>query len=84
MPRGDGTGPLGQGPMTGRGAGYCVGFQAAGNIKPVLGRGFGMGRGRGGRRGFKYSFYGPYVQKMDMNNNFINNDIAIKYKRKEV
>jgi hypothetical protein len=25
MPRGDGTGPFGQGPMTGRGAGYCVG-----------------------------------------------------------
>jgi hypothetical protein len=24
MPRGDGTGPLGQGPMTGRGMGYCV------------------------------------------------------------
>jgi len=24
MPRGDGTGPLGQGPMTGRGLGYCV------------------------------------------------------------
>lgn len=24
MPRGDGTGPLGEGPMTGRGRGYCV------------------------------------------------------------
>ena len=24
MPRGDGTGPLGQGPMTGRGLGFCV------------------------------------------------------------
>ena len=24
MPRGDGTGPLGRGPMTGRGMGYCV------------------------------------------------------------
>jgi len=24
MPRGDGTGPLGHGPMTGRGMGYCV------------------------------------------------------------
>ena len=24
MPRGDGTGPLGLGPMTGRGMGYCV------------------------------------------------------------
>ena len=26
MPGGDRTGPLGQGPMTGRGAGYCGGF----------------------------------------------------------
>ncbi|NLG67487.1 MAG: DUF5320 domain-containing protein, partial [Actinobacteria bacterium] len=25
MPRGDGTGPEGMGPMTGRGAGYCAG-----------------------------------------------------------
>ena len=26
MPFGDGTGPLGLGPMTGRGAGYCAGY----------------------------------------------------------
>ncbi|MBL7114793.1 MAG: DUF5320 domain-containing protein [Kiritimatiellae bacterium] len=39
MPRGDGTGPLGMGPMTGRAAGYC-----AGNFAP--GRGFGRGPGR--------------------------------------
>lgn len=25
MPRGDGTGPQGMGPMTGRAAGYCIG-----------------------------------------------------------
>ncbi|NLG83887.1 MAG: DUF5320 domain-containing protein, partial [Firmicutes bacterium] len=25
MPRGDGTGPLGLGPMTGRAMGYCAG-----------------------------------------------------------
>ena len=34
MPRGDKTGPLGQGPMTGRGAGPC----ASGSSKGVLGR----------------------------------------------
>lgn len=28
MPRGDRTGPMGMGPMTGRGAGYCGGFGA--------------------------------------------------------
>ena len=26
MPRGDGTGPAGLGPMTGRSAGYCAGY----------------------------------------------------------
>jgi hypothetical protein len=30
MPRGDGTGPMGMGQMTGRGAGYCAGFTAPG------------------------------------------------------
>jgi hypothetical protein len=38
MPRGDGTGPMGMGPMTGRGAGYCAGASMPG---------CGMGRGRG-------------------------------------
>ncbi|OGC41855.1 hypothetical protein A2Y85_03345 [candidate division WOR-3 bacterium RBG_13_43_14] len=49
MPAGDGTGPLGYGPMTGRGAGYCAGFAAPGYVNPMPGRGwFGFGRGRGG------------------------------------
>ena len=47
MPRGDGTGPWGQGSMTGRGAGFCGGFQMPGYANPVPGRGFGGG-GRGG------------------------------------
>jgi hypothetical protein len=51
MPAGDGTGPMGMGPMTGRGAGYCAGVGAPGYANPVRGRGFGMGRGRGGGRG---------------------------------
>ena len=48
MPRGDGTGPAGAGPMTGRAAGFCVGYQAPGYANPVGGRGMGMGWGRGG------------------------------------
>lgn len=64
MPLGDGTGPRGMGPMTGRGAGYCVSSGRPGFTDPALGRGWfgfirglgrGMGRGRGGgifRRGF--------------------------------
>jgi hypothetical protein len=59
MPRGNGTGPLGKGPMSGRAAGTC-----AGNGKPAVaaptdnkglglsrggrGRGCGCGKGRGG------------------------------------
>ena len=50
MPRGDGTGPWGQGSMTGRGAGFCGGFGTPEYANPVPGRGFGRG-GRGGGRG---------------------------------
>ena len=50
MPQGDRTGPNGQGPMTGRGAGYCAGFAAPGFMNAGFGRGF--GRGMGFRRGF--------------------------------
>ena len=45
MPRGDGTGPAGQGSMTGRGRGYCAGFNTPGFMNPGFGRGFGRGRG---------------------------------------
>lgn len=56
MPRGDGTGPMGMGPMTGRAAGICAGYEAPGYMNPgfARGAGFGMGcgfRGRGGGRG---------------------------------
>ena len=48
MPGGDGTGPGGMGPMTGRAAGFCAGFPMPGYANPVGGRGMGMGWGRGG------------------------------------
>jgi hypothetical protein len=51
MPRGDRTGPMGMGQMTGRGAGYCGGFGAPGFTNAMPGRG-GMGFGRGRGRGF--------------------------------
>jgi hypothetical protein len=47
MPKGDGTGPMGMGPMTGRGMGFCAGVVAPGPINMTPGRGFGMGSGRG-------------------------------------
>ena len=63
MPRGDGTGPMGMGPMTGRAAGYCAGYPAPGYVNPTHGRGFGFGRGRG--RGWgrgAYSYGAPYAE----------------------
>ena len=72
MPRGDGTGPAGQGPMTGRGLGYCAGYSTPGYTKgPGLGRGWGrgfgygrgLGWGRGGGRGWGFwgAGYTPYI-----------------------
>lgn len=49
MPRGDGSGPAGMGPMTGRAAGFCAGYNVPGYMNPYGGRmggGFGRGRGR--------------------------------------
>ena len=67
MPRGDRTGPMGMGAMTGRGAGYCIGSGAPGYANPGPGRGYGMGFGRGrgawgrafggGGRGWRNMFY---------------------------
>ena len=52
MPYGDGTGPAGYGPMTGRGAGYCAEYDVPGSMNQAPGRRFGRGVGRGfGGRG---------------------------------
>jgi len=65
MPGGDGTGPMGMGPMTGRAAGFCAGYGTPGYMNPIPVRGMGFGastglragrgrgfRGRGGCRGW--------------------------------
>jgi len=57
MPRGDRTGPMGLGPMTGRGAGYCAGYDVPGYANPVPGRGFGMGGGWGRGYRWRHWFY---------------------------
>jgi hypothetical protein len=66
MPGGDRTGPLGQGPRTGRGFGYCTGNDAPGYFRgycggrgPGMGYGRGMGRGRGFHAGRGYGFFNP-------------------------
>ena len=70
MPFGDGTGPMGLGPMTGRGAGFCSGFGSPGFTNPTPGyprpygygysipvrRGWGYGVARGFGRGFGHGF----------------------------
>ena len=53
MPRGDRTGPMGSGPMTGRGAGYCGGVGEPAFMNPAGRGGFG---GRGGGRGWRHWF----------------------------
>ncbi|RLF26470.1 MAG: hypothetical protein DRN08_01585 [Thermoplasmata archaeon] len=67
MPWGDGTGPWGLGPMTGRAAGYCAGYPVPGYMNPIpgfgrrIGRGFGRGFWHWGRgRGFWWRGYYPY------------------------
>jgi hypothetical protein len=82
MPRGDGTGPLGQGPMTGRGMGFCAGYRQGGYMRPRWGLfgagrggipwGGGMGRAWGGGRGrcrAPYPIYNyPYSYEYDISN----------------
>lgn len=65
MPRGDKTGPEGQGQMTGRGMGFCTGYPSPGYSRNIPGRGLGQGfrggmgygfqRGRG--QGIRRSYY---------------------------
>jgi hypothetical protein len=63
MPGGDRTGPGGMGPMTGRGAGYCAGYDVPGYANPIPGGGRGGGAygsrwwARGGGRGRRNWYY---------------------------
>ena len=86
MPGGNGTGPMGAGPMTGRGAGCCAGFDKPG-FANFGGRGMGMGRGmrmgRGGgfgRGGFGFGnrFYGAQqapAMSAEQEKEYVRNDI---------
>lgn len=65
MPGYDGTGPRGEGPMTGGGFGYCTGgFWPRFGRTRGFGRGGGLGRGLGRGRGYglgwrNRAYYGP-------------------------
>ena len=54
MPYGDGTGPAGMGPMTGRAAGYCAGYAMPGYLNRFPGK---AGFGRGGGGGWRNRYY---------------------------
>ncbi len=59
MPAGDGTGPRGEGSMTGRALGRCAGYPEGGYaLTPGHGGGRGL-YGRGGGRGFRNRYYEP-------------------------
>ncbi len=55
MPRGDGTGPVGQGPVSGRGFGICTGANA-GRYGAGTGYSFGRGRGFGCKWGYGVNY----------------------------
>lgn len=85
MARGDKTGPLGAGPKTGRGMGYCTGNEHPGymNMPPNWGAGFGR-RFRGGsgyRTGFGfrhgYTHYYPGNMTDVSEKTIIENEIRI-------
>ena len=79
MPGGDRTGPLGAGPRTGRGTGFCSGYNRPGFINQAAafrgGFGFGSwGAGRGWRHRFYatgipgYAAYTPEQEATDLKN----------------
>ncbi|MFX0006921.1 MAG: DUF5320 domain-containing protein [Candidatus Hermodarchaeota archaeon] len=66
MPGGDRTGPRGLGSRTGRGLGYCSGYDTPGYTKGSgmgfgrgWGRGWGLGYGRGRGWGYRIPMYAP-------------------------
>jgi hypothetical protein len=56
MPGGDRSGPVGAGPMTGRGAGWCAGYERPGSAASTPGRSAGVGYRCGGR-GWRNMYY---------------------------
>lgn len=58
MPYGDRTGPLGQGPKSGRAAGFCAGY----NVPGCENYGRGMGRAGGRGRRFNAARLGRFSQ----------------------
>jgi hypothetical protein len=58
MPRGDRSGPMGYGPLSGRRMGFCAGYDVPGFANPRGGGGMGRAWGRGGGFGRGMAFRG--------------------------
>ncbi len=87
MPGGNRTGPMGSGPGTGRGLGYCTGM----DFRRGLGRGLGFGAGRGRQQGrFGYPSSQPLEKEQEMailtdQVNMLENELAlIKQRQAEI
>jgi len=61
MPRGDRTGPMGARPRTGRGLGYCGGYDIPAH--PAFGPLMGWRHGGGGGFGWRHRFFMPPIQE---------------------
>ena len=99
MPFGDRTGPTGMGPRTGRGFGYCRGYNYPDYVLgPGFGRGFARGFGRGFGRGFNwrvglgtefgsfagYGFHLPYGDSPEEEKDYLKNRISEMEKTIEI
>jgi uncharacterized protein DUF5320 len=85
MPRGDKTGPGGQGAMTGRGMGTCTGNNQAGffNFRTFgrgLANGFRGGRGRN-QGSYQNGFGGRMMNSQSSSDEMIENEIDALKKR---
>jgi len=87
MPRGDRSGPSGEGPNTGRGMGYCTGNDHPGFMNAISNRGRGYGRGFHGGAGYGqgaglrfrggYGSYNPGIVSDVSEKTLIENEIRI-------
>jgi len=89
MPRGNKTGPDGEGSMTGRAQGYCTGNNQPGFIsnqsfqRPAFGgrgRGRGLFGGRGNRGGFRFGSGQGLGFRQGQQNQIVDNDPAVSEK----
>ncbi len=83
MPRGDGTGPSGQGAMSGRGMGSCNNNLPRFNNSAPQRMGYGMGRAGNRPRGFQNGF-GNRNWFNSRNNEFQNEGISQETERSMV